>query len=112
MMNDSPAAEFLDFEVNDPLANLELQSESYFPKLRVGVFDPMPKSVRREGGHVAGENNVNQLANRFALLFGVRMHGHAAIGSRMDAGVTLLLVPNSQQFFVLSLLQNPQDFSK
>src|ERR1700731_1339363 len=63
--------------------NTERESQRYLAKPRVHVFDPVLEPVGREGSHVAHENGMHELANRFALLLGIVMHarGHAVINS-------------------------------
>ena len=70
----SAGTDFLDREVDGSLANVEEQRQSDFAKSRVDFLDPLLEALRIKSPHVPGQDRVNELADRFALLFWTGMH--------------------------------------
>lgn len=77
MKNSAARFEFANGEIHDALAQGELKRQPDLAKFRVEVLDPIFESLRRERSHVAEEDDVQELADRLALLLADRMHLHA-----------------------------------
>jgi hypothetical protein len=84
---DSAGSDLFNREMNRSRPNLEEQGEADFAKSGVSFLDPLLKTVGRERAHIPGENEVNEIANGFALFLRARMQlDHAADSSRSGTG--------------------------
>jgi hypothetical protein len=83
---DSAGSDLFDREMNRSRPDLEEQGQADFAKPGIGFLYPVLKTVGRERAQIPGENEVNEIANGFALLLRPRMHlDHGRILSRSGA---------------------------
>jgi hypothetical protein len=60
--------------MDGPHPDIEKEGQPYLAKARIGLLDPILEAVRIKGAHVAREHNVDEVADRLALLLRPGMH--------------------------------------
>src|SRR5882724_7137670 len=65
--------DFLDAEMDGPHSDIKLKGKADLAEARVHVPDPVLETVRIECAHVPGEDEMDEIANHFALFFWARM---------------------------------------
>ena len=80
-------SDFFDREMNGPRSDFKLKRQADLAKPRIHLPDPVLETFRIERAHIPGENEVNEIANGFALFLRARMQlDHAADSSRSGTG--------------------------
>src|SRR2546423_439404 len=73
--------------MDGPRTDIETERQAHLAKPVVDILDPVFESVGSEGPHVADQNEVNKVPDRFALLLRARVHeNHRGFLSRSGTG--------------------------
>ena len=79
--------DFLDGEVDGPHSDIKLKRQSDFAKAGIHIPDPILEAFRIKCPHVPGQDQMDEIANRFALFFWARMQlDHRCDLSRSGTG--------------------------
>jgi hypothetical protein len=80
LKSDSARPDFPNRKVNRAVPDFKDQSETDFPKAGVHFLDPILEPLGGECAHVPAENEMDEIADSFTLLFWARMHlDHAGV---------------------------------
>lgn len=62
--------------MDEPISDLKFQHQADLTELGVGLLDPVSEAISGKGGHIAGEDEIDELANGFPLFLGAGMKVH------------------------------------
>jgi hypothetical protein len=87
LKSDAAGPNFLDRKVNGAGPYFKDQGESDLAEAGVHFLDPVLETLGRKCAHVPAEDEVDEIADGFALLFRARMHlDHGHVLSRSGTG--------------------------